>query len=325
MMSAPARPPRRPTVAVEALPAACRDAVEEFGRHLRSERGLSDHTVRAYLGDVTALLAHAERRGCHHPGELDLESVRSWLAQQRTLGAARSTLARRAASARVFTAWCLRRGLAGTDAAATLATIRPQHRLPSVLRADQAAALMQAPGRSEGAAGAEDDAETLRDRCVLELLYACALRVSELCGLGVQDVDTSRHTVRVLGKGAKERTVPVGAPALAATARWLAHGRPAWTTEASGSALLLGSRGGRLDPRTARRLVHAHLGAVPGAPDLGPHGLRHTAATHLLDGGADVRSVQELLGHATLATTQIYTHVSVERLRTSYDRAHPRA
>lgn len=324
-MAAATRPPRRPTTPVEALPTASGDAVTEFGRHLRSERGLSDHTVRAYLGDVTALLAHAERRGCRAPGELELSMVRSWLAQQRTLGAARSTLARRSASARVFTAWCVRRGLADTDAAAMLGTIRPQRLLPSVLRADQAAELMQAPGRRLVADTPEPDPEILRDRCVLELLYASAMRVSELCGLDTADLDTGRRTVRVLGKGAKERTVPVGTPALEATAQWLAQGRPHWATAGSGSALLLGSRGGRLDPRTARRLVHLHLQAVPGAPDLGPHGLRHTAATHLLDGGADVRSVQELLGHATLATTQIYTHVSVERLRTSYDRAHPRA
>ena len=325
-MAAATRSPRRPTTPVEALPAASGEAVTEFGRHLRSERGLSDHTVRAYLGDVTALLAHAERRGARRPGDLDLSMVRSWLAQQRTLGAARSTLARRSASARVFTAWCVRRGLADTDAAAMLGTVRPQRMLPSVLRADQAAELMRAPGRRPDAGDTQDpDPETLRDRCVLELLYACALRVSELCGLDTRDLDAGRRTVRVLGKGAKERTVPVGTPALDATAQWLTQGRPRWATAGSGSALLLGSRGGRLDPRTARRLVHVHLGSVPGAPDLGPHGLRHTAATHLLDGGADVRSVQELLGHATLATTQIYTHVSVERLRTSYDRAHPRA
>jgi integrase/recombinase XerC len=165
----------------------------------------------------------------------------------------------------------------------------------------------------------------LRDRVALELLYATGVRVGELCGLDLDDVDTARRVVRVLGKGRKERVVPYGVPAQRALDAWLTSGRPRWAGAASGAALLLGARGGRVDPRTVRALVHSRLAAVPGAPDLGPHGLRHSAATHLLEGGADLRSVQELLGHATLATTQIYTHVSIERLRTSYERAHPRA
>ncbi|MBV9369204.1 MAG: tyrosine-type recombinase/integrase, partial [Frankiales bacterium] len=182
-------------------------------------------------------------------------------------------------------------------------------------------------GRDVGVGAGSGDAyvELLRDQAVLELLYAGALRVSELCGLDIDDLDLSRRTVRVLGKGRKERTVPIGVPAATAASRWLAEGRPRWVQPGSGPALLLGARGRRLDPRTARRSVHRRLAAVGGLPDLGPHGLRHTAATHLLEGGADLRSVQELLGHATLATTQIYTHVSIERLRASYERAHPRA
>jgi integrase/recombinase XerC len=165
----------------------------------------------------------------------------------------------------------------------------------------------------------------VRDRVVLELLYATGVRVSELCGLDLLDVDAGRRVLRVLGKGSKERAVPYGVPAQRALDAWLTRGRPVWAGPRSGTALLLGARGGRLDPRTARAVVHRRLADVPGAPDLGPHGLRHTAATHLLEGGADLRSVQELLGHATLATTQIYTHVSIERLRKSYERAHPRA
>ncbi|HEY0868793.1 MAG TPA: tyrosine-type recombinase/integrase, partial [Acidothermaceae bacterium] len=160
---------------------------------------------------------------------------------------------------------------------------------------------------------------------VLELLYATGIRVGELVGLDVDDLDDARHVVRVLGKGNKERTVPLGIPALKAVERWRRSGRPQLATSASGSALFLGARGSRLDQRAVRRMVHARLASVPGAPDLGPHGLRHSAATHLLEGGADLRTVQEILGHATLATTQIYTHVSVERLRATYDRAHPRA
>ncbi|HET8970187.1 MAG TPA: tyrosine-type recombinase/integrase, partial [Candidatus Nanopelagicales bacterium] len=165
----------------------------------------------------------------------------------------------------------------------------------------------------------------IRDRAVLELLYATGVRVGELVGLDVGDVDHGRSTVRVLGKGAKERVVPYGRPAARALADWLEVGRPALLTPAGGSALFLGARGGRLGVRAVRTSVHRLLRHVPDAPDVAPHGLRHSAATHLLEGGADLRSVQELLGHATLASTQIYTHVSIERLRSTYDQAHPRA
>ncbi|GAA0279330.1 hypothetical protein GCM10009539_78980 [Cryptosporangium japonicum] len=181
------------------------------------------------------------------------------------------------------------------------------------------------PAGTKGATETKVDAALIRDAVVLELLYATGVRVSELCGLDVDDIDRERRLLRVVGKGNRERTVPYGVPAERAISTWLAHGRPALATPRSGPALLLGVRGGRLDPRTARQIVHDRLRDVPGAPDLGPHGLRHTAATHLLAGGADLRTVQELLGHATLATTQIYTHVTVDRLRTAYRQAHPRA
>jgi integrase/recombinase XerC len=273
--------------------------------------------VRAYTGDAAALLEHAARSGVTEPAGLDLGVLRSWLARSRTSGAARTTLARRSSSARVFTAWACRRGLIPRDPGALLATPKGHRPLPDVLRPDEAAALLELV---DG-----DAVEDLRDRAVLELLYATGIRVGELCGLDVDDVDGERRVVRVLGKGARERSVPYGDPAARAVDRWLRAGRPGWASPASGPALLLGRRGRRLDPRTARSLVHKRLAAVPGAPDLGPHGLRHSAATHLLEGGADLRSVQELLGHATLATTQIYTHVSVERLRSSYAQAHPRA
>lgn len=299
------------------LPPALRAALDAFERHLALELSRSAHTVRAYTGDVAGLLEHAARLGVTEPAELDLSALRSWLARSRSTGAARTTLARRGSSARVFTAWACRRGLMPTDPGALLATPKGHRPLPDVLRADEAARLVDAV---DG-----DTPEELRDRLVLELLYATGIRVGELCGLDVDDVDAERRVVRVLGKGNRERSVPYGAPAAAAVDAWLRRGRPAWATAISGPALLLGRRGGRLDQRAARTLVHRRLAAVPGAPDLGPHGLRHSAATHLLEGGADLRSVQELLGHATLATTQIYTHVSVERLRSSYAQAHPRA
>ena len=204
-----------------------------------------------------------------------------------------------------------------SDPGALLATPKGHRPLPDVLAPDEAARLVD---QVDG-----DAPEDRRDRAALELLYATGIRVGELCGLDVDDVDDTRRVVRVLGKGAKERSVPYGGPAAEAVDAWLVHGRPAWVTATSGAALLLGRRGGRVDQRAVRTLVHRRLADVPGAPDLGPHGLRHSAATHLLEGGADLRSVQELLGHASLATTQLYTHVSIERLRSSYAQAHPRA
>lgn len=301
----------------DALPPALHEVLQEFTTHLELELGRSRHTVRAYTRDVASLLAHGVELGVTEPGELDLAVLRGWLARARGAGAARATLARRGSSARVFTAWAHRRGLISSDPGALLVTPKGHRPLPDVLRADEAARLVD----QVGGASPED----LRDRAVLELLYATGIRVGELCGLDVDDLDDERRVLRVLGKGARERTVPYGEPARQAVAAWLTRGRPVWATAGSGAALLLGRRGRRLDPRAARALVHRRLEGVPGAPDLGPHGLRHSAATHLLEGGADLRSVQELLGHASLATTQIYTHVSVERLRSSYAQAHPRA
>jgi integrase/recombinase XerC len=293
------------------------EALAAYLSHLSLERGRSPHTVRAYAGDVASLLDHARRLGVTDLEGLDLQVLRSWLARLRTTGASRATLARRGSAARAFTAWAHRRGLTTSDPGLLFATPKGLRPLPEVLRQDEAVRLV------EGVDG--DDPEALRDRLALELLYATGIRVGELCALDVDDVDQHRHVVRVMGKGGKERAVPYGAPAQRALDAWLVTGRPALAGTRSAAALLLGVRGGRVDPRTVRALVHRRLADVPGAPDLGPHGLRHSAATHLLEGGADLRSVQELLGHATLATTQIYTHVSVERLRTSYDRAHPRA
>ncbi|QRP44336.1 tyrosine recombinase XerC [Amycolatopsis sp. FDAARGOS 1241] len=309
----------------EALPASERAVVADYERHLSLERGLSPHTVRAYVGDVVSLLAFltaAEEDGpARALAELNVGHLRAWLAGQRGGGAGRTTLARRAAAARTFTAWAHRQGVLKADPGGRLAAPRAHRTLPGVLRAEQAGQLMQA-----AAAGAEQrDPVALRDRAVVELLYATGIRVSELCGLDVGAVDFERRVVSVIGKGDKERTVPFGVPAADALTAWLDAGRPELLGAKSGQALFLGVRGNRLDPRAARRVVHEAVAAVPGALDMGPHGLRHSAATHLLEGGADLRSVQELLGHATLATTQLYTHVTVDRLKAIHDRAHPRA
>jgi site-specific recombinase XerD len=305
------------------LPDRLAAALEAFRRHLAAERGLSGHTVRAYLGDVRALLEHAAQAGVTSPDGLDIAVLRGWLAGQHASGRARATLARRAASARTFTAFGHARGWLAADPGPLLGTPKLRRKLPEVIRQDQMAAVLGALDGVEP--DPRDQALIMRDTAIMELLYATGIRVSELCGLDLGDLDHGRRTVRVLGKGGKERTVPVGLPAERATAHWARDGRPALVTPDSAAALFLGARGRRLDPRTARRVVHARLAAVPAVPDTGPHGLRHAAATHLLEGGADLRSVQEILGHASLATTQIYTHVSVERLTTAFRQAHPRA
>lgn len=305
----------------DALPEPMARVLGEYERHLGVERDLTVHTVRAYVADVGSLLDHAARLGQTDAAELDLRTLRSWLAKQQTTGKSRTTIARRATAARVFTAWLARTGRAPADVGASLGSPKAHKTLPPVLRADEASDLIRA------AAERADDGSPvgLRDVAMLELLYATGIRVGELVGLDIDDLDRERNVVRVLGKGRKERTVPFGRPAARAVDFWLKHARPHLVVEGSGPALFLGARGKRIDQRAVREMVHRRIADVPGAPDIGPHGLRHTAATHLLEGGADLRSVQELLGHASLATTQLYTHVTTDRLRRAYQQAHPRA
>jgi integrase/recombinase XerC len=297
------------------------EVLAAYERHLVSERDLAPHTVRAYLTDVGGLLEHAGRMGRGQVTDLDLRVLRSWLAHQQVTGRSRTTLARRATAVRVFTAWLTRTGRIPSDVGASLRSPKARQTLPPVLRRDEAAELIAAAARL-----ADDGSPTgLRDTAMLELLYATGVRVGELVALDIDDVDRGRNVVRVFGKGRKERTVPFGLPAAGALDAWLVGGRPRLSAPGAGAALFLGARGGRIDQRAVRTVVHRRVADVPGAPDIGPHGLRHTAATHLLEGGADLRSVQELLGHASLATTQLYTHVSTDRLRQAYRQAHPRA
>ncbi|KQR99054.1 recombinase XerC [Williamsia sp. Leaf354] len=313
----------------------------EFESYLRYERGSSEHTIRAYVGDVRALVTFAGARRLSI-AEIDLAVLRAWLAESTRRGAARTTIARQVSSVKTFCTWAAREGVMPQDAATRLQAPRAHRTLPAVLSPDQARSVMTGPAlpdtarpdtalsETEVTAGvpAGRSAQTpimLRDRAILEILYATGIRVGELCGLDLDDVDDGRRVVRVIGKGDKQRTVPYGAPAGAALDAWRARGRPSLAGPTSGSALLLGAKGGRLDPRMARSVVHAATRSVEGAPDIGPHGLRHSAATHLLEGGADLRVVQELLGHSSLATTQLYTHVGVERLRAVHRQAHPRA
>jgi integrase/recombinase XerC len=292
-----------------------------FVTHVRDERGRSAHTVRAYAGDIDDLLHFAAQRGATDPRDLTLAHLRGWLALQSAHGRARATIARRAAAARSFTAWCTRRGLADVDAGERLASPSVMVVLPTVLDAAEADRLMN------HAATAADDGSAvgIRDRAIVELLYATGIRVAELCACGVGDLDLGSRTLRVLGKGGKERTVPFGAPAARALSAWLdVRAELVGATETAHAALFVGVRGGRIDQRMVRTVVR-RLSADSGVPSIAPHALRHTTATHVLEGGADLRTVQELLGHSSLATTQRYTHVSVERLRAQFTQAHPRA
>lgn len=296
--------------------------VEAFTRHLEVERSLSVHTTRAYLGDLESLLTHLETIGVLDISQLELVHLRSWLANQQIKGGARTTLSRRAVSVRLFTKWAVKNKYLAKDVAATLATPKGHRILPEVLEIADAKTAMDSLATR---AAEEETPISLRDVAMVELLYATGARVAELCGLDLSDVDYDRQTIRVLGKGNKERTIPLGNPAMKALNAWIKDGRDLVKKAQSEDAVFLGARGKRIDQRTVRTVVYNALEAIEGIERMGPHALRHSAATHLLEGGADLRTVQEILGHASLATTQIYTHVSTERLQKAFKQAHPRA
>ncbi|MHB1173402.1 MAG: tyrosine recombinase XerC [Lacisediminihabitans sp.] len=298
-------------------------AVSDFASYLSAERGFSEHTVRSYRSDLSQLTEFARGHGAEQAEELSLELLRDWIWQGSQAGLAKSTLARRSATVRSLTGWLARVGATPTDAALRLKAPKADHHLPRVLSRTQIDGVLSGLAARAGT----DGPIALRDLAVVELLYASALRVSELTGLDLGSADLGRLTVRVLGKGSKERVVPFGVPAKDAIVGYLDRARPVLLEKATGPtrALFLGPRGTRLGTRTVYGLVSGLLAGLPGSGPSGPHALRHTAATHLLDGGADLRAVQELLGHASLGTTQIYTHVSMERLKESYNSAHPRA
>jgi integrase/recombinase XerC len=295
-------------------------AIDEFGSYLSAERGFSSHTVRAYTADLHSLRDYCESTGLHDVHEVTLDVLREWLWRGSQAGMAKSTLARRSAASRSFTAWLASTNQISRDVAVRLRSPRADRTLPRVISRAQMDTLLDGLVQRAG----QGDAVAVRDLAVIELLYASALRVSELTGLDVDDLDLDRLTVRVMGKGSKERVVPFGVPAQCAIVDYLRGARLVLLNGAS-PALFIGARGGRLGTRAVYQLVAGLLVDLPGSGPAGPHALRHTAATHLLDGGADLRAVQELLGHASLGTTQIYTHVSTERLTESYRLAHPRA
>ena len=295
---------------------------DAYAHYLANEKALSTHTVRAYLGDLDSFVEHLGNNGVTEISEINLPLIRSWLATQQVRGGARTTLSRRATSIRLFTKWAAKRGYLATDVGATLASPKPHRTLPGVLTQGDAVTALD----SMATRAAEFDTPTsIRDVAIVELLYATGARVSEVCGLDLEDLDFHRNTIRVLGKGNKERMIPMGAPAVKALNTYINDARPQLLNDKSARAVFLGARGKRIDQRAVRTIVYEALAALEGVERMGPHALRHSAATHLLEGGADLRTVQEILGHSSLATTQIYTHVSTERLRQAFKQAHPRA
>lgn len=311
--------------------------VEGFLRFLKANRGLSDNTLRAYRVDVTSCLHVLELRGIDTLDAVTLEDLRSWMGHEARTHA-RSSLARRTVAVRSFFAWAKEHGVISVDPAAALVTPRTRNALPTVLSQSQAAQLLdtadaqQSSQSSRLAQSSQSQSPqpvqspvALRNAAMLEVLYGTGIRVGELTGLDVTDVDFESRTLRVTGKGNKQRVVPFGVPAAQALSAWLDQGRPALVKPANaGAPLFLGARGGRIDQRVVRQVVH-RAAAAAGVPDIAPHALRHSAATHMLDGGADLREVQEMLGHSSLATTQRYTHVSMEQLKARYAQAFPRA
>jgi len=293
-----------------------------YRAHLINERNLSDNSVRAYLADLESLLVHVNQLGVSEFSQLTLNHIRSWLANLQTRGAARASITRRVVSIRAFTYWGARNGWLGTDIGRELVAPKPERHLPDVLDVESAAITLEA---LQVRAHEDEGPLTIRDLAIVEALYGSGIRVSELTGLNVDDFDRERNTLRVIGKGNKERIVPIGLPAIKAIENWIAQGRSRFVNDNSERALFLGARGKRIDQRVVREIVYEATQALGGNKRLGPHALRHSAATHLLEGGADLRTVQEILGHSSLSTTQIYTHVSEERIKKAYEQAHPRA
>ena len=298
------------------------ELAKAYRSHLIAERNLSENSIRAYLADLESLLLHINQLGVSEFAQLELNHIRSWLANLSSKGAARSSITRRVVSIRAFTYWGARSGWLSRDIGKDLIAPKPERSLPDVLDIESAALTIKA---LEVRAQEEESASSLRDLALVEVLYGSGVRISELVGLDLGDIDRQRSTIKVMGKGSKERIVPLGQPALNAVDNWINKGRAELVSEASGSALFIGSRGKRIDQRVARSVVYQAMEAIGSDKKLGPHTLRHSAATHLLEGGADLRTVQEILGHSSLATTQIYTHVSQERIKKAYEQAHPRA
>ncbi len=298
------------------------ELIAQYREHLIIDRNLSDNSIRAYIADLESFLEHINKLGVTEFKDLDLNHLRSWLANLQSRGSARASMSRRVVSIRAFTYWGAKNKWLSADIGQQLIAPKPGRTLPKILDIESAITAMDAlTTRIDEGGGAR----AIRDKAIVEVLYASGIRVSELVGLDIADIDSDRNTLRVIGKGNKERIVPIGIPALRAVQSWLTGARAELAGEISANAVFIGARGKRIDQRTVREIVYVAMQALGPNFKMGPHGLRHSAATHLLEGGADLRTVQEILGHSSLATTQIYTHVSQERLKTAYEQAHPRA
>lgn len=298
--------------------------IDAWGVYLRANLAVSEHTLRAYVSDLRSFTTYCQ------VDELSTENIRSvvilrairaWLASLVQQGKSRSTISRRTASIRSFTAWAYRRGYLDSDPGLLVTSARGDQKLPQVQTpSDTAELLSYAATRARE----ENSPAAIRDWAILETIYATGIRVSEVCSLDTTSIDQQGMTLRVIGKGNKERVVPFTRACLSALQAWLSHGRQSLAIPEAGRALFVGDKGRRIDPRVIRSMIH-RMCAQAGVRDLAPHALRHTAATHILAGGADLRAVQEMLGHSSLQTTQRYTHVDAQRLSAIYKQAHPRA
>lgn len=296
-------------------------SLDRFIQYIELELGRSKNTATAYRKDLENLIEFVTAQGCVKLADVGIMELRGWLAGQRNSGLTSATLARRATAARTFFAWATAQKHLTEDPAASLVIPKVSKRLPNVLAQEQATEVM-----NRAALRADDNLPShIRDLAILELLYATGIRIGELVGLDISDIDQNRRTIRVTGKGSKQRVVPYGSIADRAISMYLKSARNMLANDESGLALFLGARGKRIDQRVVRKMVTELLASLEGVPDLSPHGFRHSAATHLIEGGADIRAVQEILGHASLSTTQLYTHVSMDRLRAVFEQAHPRA
>lgn len=298
--------------------------IDAWGVYLRANLAVSEHTLRAYASDLRAFIVYCqvdELSTENIRSVVTLRAIRAWLASLVQQGKSRSTISRRTASIRSFTAWAYRRGYLDSDPGLLVTSARGDQKLPQVQTpSDTAELLSYAATRARE----ENSPAAIRDWAILETIYATGIRVSEVCSLDTTSIDQQGMTLRVIGKGNKERVVPFTRACLSALQAWLSHGRPSLAIPEAGRALFVGDKGRRIDPRVIRSMIH-RMCAQTGVRDLAPHALRHTAATHILAGGADLRAVQEMLGHSSLQTTQRYTHVDAQRLSAIYKQAHPRA
>lgn len=298
--------------------------IDAWGVYLRANLAVSEHTLRAYASDLRAFIVYCqvdELSTENIRSVVTLRAIRAWLASLVQQGKSRSTISRRTASIRSFTAWAYRRGYLDSDPGLLVTSARGDQKLPQVQTPSDTAELLS---YAATCAREENSPAAIRDWTILETIYATGIRVSEVCSLDTTSIDQQGMTLRVIGKGNKERVVPFTRACLSALQAWLSHGRPSLAIPEAGRALFVGDKGRRIDPRVIRAMIH-RMCAQAGVRDLAPHALRHTAATHILAGGADLRAVQEMLGHSSLQTTQRYTHVDAQRLSAIYKQAHPRA